>query len=421
MAGKDIVQMSQRELRRLHVIHKTIEGLLKQTEAAELLILSARQIRRLIKKVEEGGDAGIIHKARGKPSNRELPKKIKAKVIELYRQKYEGFGPLLAAEKLLERDSVTVNDETLRKWLIESGDWKKTRKGRKHRQWRPRKHHFGEMIQIDGSHHDWFEGRGPQCVLMGYIDDAAGKVFARFYDYEGTMPAFDSFKRYARKYGIPQKAYLDRHTTYKSPKKAAFTGYDEEPLSQFERAMKELGVEVSHAHSPQAKGRVERLFRTLQDRLVKEMRLRGIKTIEEANKFLAEYLPKYNKKFAVNPHEKTDLHRKIPKGLNLDSILCIKEERVLRNDFTISYKGKLYQITESIKAEKVTVQERINGKMLITYNGVSVEFKEIAERPEKQKKPRIVKKKTTICLPAEHPWRKFNINGWKKKKWAWAA
>ena len=421
MAGKDIVQMSQRELRRLHVIHKTIEGLLKQTEAAELLILSARQIRRLIKKVEEGGDAGIIHKARGKPSNRELPKKIKAKVIELYRQKYEGFGPLLAAEKLLERDSVTVNDETLRKWLIESGDWKKTRKGRKHRQWRPRKHHFGEMIQIDGSHHDWFEGRGPQCVLMGYIDDAAGKVFARFYDYEGTMPAFDSFKRYARKYGIPQKAYLDRHTTYKSPKKAAFTGYDEEPLSQFERAMKELGVEVSHAHSPQAKGRVERLFRTLQDRLVKEMRLRGIKTIEEANKFLAEYLPKYNKKFAVNPHEKTDLHRKIPKGLNLDSILCIKEERVLRNDFTISYKGKLYQITKSIKAEKVTVQERINGKMLITYNGVSVEFKEIAERPEKQKKPRIVKKKTTICLPAEHPWRKFNINGWKKKKWAWAA
>ena len=202
MAGKDIVQMSQRELRRLHVIHKTIEGLLKQTEAAELLILSARQIRRLIKKVEEGGDAGIIHKARGKPSNRELPKKIKAKVIELYRQKYEGFGPLLAAEKLLERDSVTVNDETLRKWLIESGDWKKTRKGRKHRQWRPRKHHFGEMIQIDGSHHDWFEGRGPQCVLMGYIDDAAGKVFARFYDYEGTMPAFDSFKRYARKYEI---------------------------------------------------------------------------------------------------------------------------------------------------------------------------------------------------------------------------
>jgi hypothetical protein len=277
------------------------------------------------------------------------------------------------------------------------------------------------MIQIDGSHHDWFEGRGPQCVLMGYIDDATGKAFAGFYDYEGTMPAFDSFKRYARKYGIPQKAYLDKHTTYKSPKKAAFPVYDEEPLSQFERAMKELGVEVIHANSPQAKGRIERLFRTFQDRLVKEMRLRAIKTVEEANKFLADYLPGHNRKFAVNPKDKTDLHRKIPKGLNLDNILCIKEERVLRNDSTIPYKGKLYQITESIKAQKVTVEERINGKMLITYNGASVKFKKITERPEKQKKPRIVKKKTTICLPAEHPWRKFDINGWKKKKWAWAA
>jgi transposase len=420
MAGKDIAQMSQRELRRLHIIHKAIEGLLKQTKAAELLSLSDRQIRRLIKKVAEEGDIGIIHKSRGRPSNRRLPKKIKGKVIEFYRQKYEGFGPLLASEKLLERDGITVNDETLRKWLIESGDWKKTRKGRKHRQWRSRKHHFGEMTQIDGSHHDWFEGRGPECVLMGYIDDATGKAFARFYDYEGTMPAFDSFKRYARKYGIPQKAYLDKHTTYKSPGKPSLKD-DTEPLSEFQRAMKELGVEVIHAHSPQAKGRVERLFRTFQDRLVKEMRLRGIKTVEEANKFLAEYLPGHNRKFAVKPQEKTDLHRKIPKGLNLDSILCIKEERVLRNDFTISYKGKLYQITESIKAEKVTVQERINGKMLITHNGASVEFKEITERPEKQKKPCIIKKKTTICLPAEHPWRKFNINGWKKKKWAWAA
>jgi len=421
MAGKDIVQMSVRELRRLHVIHKAIEGLLKQRKAAELLSLSNRQIRRLIKKVEEEGDAGIIHKSRGKPSNRKLPGKIRDSVIELYRQKYAGFGPLLASEKLLEQDDISVNDETLRKWLIESGDWKKTRKGRKHRQWRPRKHHFGEMIQIDGSHHDWFEGRGPECVLMGYIDDATGKAYARFYDYEGTMPAFDSFKRYARKYGIPQKAYLDKHTTYKSPKKAAYPLYDEQPLSQFERAMKELGVEVIHAHSPQAKGRIERLFRTFQDRVVKEMRLKGIKTVEEANKFLTEYLPEYNRKFTVRPKEKTDIHRKIPRGLNIDSILCLKEERVLRNDFTISYKGKLYQIKESIKAQKVTVQERINGRMLITYNGAAVEFKEIAERPERQKKPHIAKKKTINSPSSEHPWRKFNINGWKKKKWAWAA
>lgn len=421
MAGKDIVQMSQRELRRLHVIHKAIEGLLKQKEAAELLSLSDRQIRRLIKKAIEEGDAGIIHKSRGKASNRRLPKRIKDKAIGLYRQKYGGFGPLLASEKLLEQDSITVNDETLRKWLIESGDWKKTRKGRKHRQWRPRKHHFGEMIQIDGSHHDWFEGRGPECVLMGYIDDATGKAFARFYDYEGTMPAFDSFKKYARKYGIPIKVYLDKHTTYKSPKKTAFSGYDEEPLSQFERAMKELGVEVSHAHSPQAKGRVERLFRTFQDRLVKEMRLRGIKTIEEANKFLAEYLPKYNRKFAVRPKEKTDLHRKIPKGLNLDRILCIKTGRVLRNDFTVAHNRKLYQIQDKIKAEKVVIEERINGTMVISHNNTFLKFKEITERPEKQKKPRILKKKTFNKPPADHPWRKLKDKRWEKNGWLWAA
>ncbi len=422
MAGKDIIEMSQRELTRLHVIHKAIEGLLKQKEAAELLSLSNRQIRRLLKKAGEEGDVGIIHKSRGKPSNRRLPKKIKDKVIELYRQKYVGFGPLLASEKLLERDGITVNDETLRKWLIETGDWKKTRKGRKHRQWRPRKHHFGEMIQIDGSHHDWFEGRGPECVLMGYIDDATGKVYARFYGYEGTMPAMDSFKCYVKKYGIPIRAYLDRHTTYKSPKKAAFPGYDDEPLSQFERAMKELGVEVSHAHSPQAKGRIERLFRTFQDRVVKEMRLKGIKTIEEANKFLVSYLPLYNKKFAVKPKEKEDIHRDIPKGMNLDRILCIKTERTLRNDFTIAHSGKLYQIQDKIKAGKVIVEKRINGTMAITHNGTFLKFKEIMERPERQKAmPRLSGKKRQCKPPADHPWRKFKINRWKTNKWAQAA
>ena len=422
MAGKDIIEMSQRELTRLHVIHKVIEGLLKQKEAAALLSLSNRQIRRLIKKAGKEGDVGIIHKSRGKPSNRRLPKKIKDKVIELYRQKYVGFGPLLASEKLLERDGLTVNDETLRKWLIETGDWKKTRKDRKHRQWRPRKHHFGEMIQIDGSHHDWFEGRGPECVLMGYIDDATGKVYARFYGYEGTMPAMDSFKRYVKKYGIPIRAYLDRHTTYKSPKKAAFPGYDDEPLSQFERAMKELGVEVSHAHSPQAKGRIERLFRTFQDRVVKEMRLKGIKTIEEANKFLVSYLPLYNKKFAVKPKEKEDIHRDIPKGMNLDRILCIKTERTLRNDFTIAHSGKLYQIQDKIKAGKVIVEKRINGTMAITHNGTFLKFKEITERYERQKtKPRLSGKKRQCKPPADHPWRKFKINRWKTNKWAQAA
>ena len=422
MAGKDIIMLHQRELKRLHVIHKVLDEALKQVEAAEILSLSARQIRRIIKKVRVEGDVGIIHKSRGKPSNRILPKKIKDKAIKIYREKLKGFGPTLASEKLLELEGIEINEDTLRKWLITSGDWQKIRKSRKHRQWRERKHHLGEMIQIDGSHHDWFEGRGPECVLMGYIDDATGKVFARFYEYEGTMPAMDSFKRYVKKYGIPIRAYLDKHTTYKSPKKAAFPAYDEEPLSQFERAMKELGVEVSHAHSPQAKGRIERLFRTFQDRAVKEMRLKGIKTIEEANKFLVSYLPLYNKKFAVNPKEKTDLHRKIPKGLNLDRILCIKTERTLRNDFTVAHNRKLYQIQDKIKAEKVIVEERINGTMAIAHDDTFLKFKEITERPERQKtKPRLCRKKRQCKPPADHPWRKFKINGWKTNRLAWAA
>ena len=294
MAGKDIIMASHRELKRLHIVQKVIEGTVKQVEAAEVLWLSDRQIRRILKRVREEGTAGVVHRLRGKPSNRQMPKKIKSKVIAVYRTKYQGFGPTLASEKLLDAEKLSISDETLRKWLIESGDWKKGRKRKVHRQWRERKHHRGEMVQIDGSHHDWFEGRGPECVFMGYIDDATGRVFGRFYGYEGTIPAMDSFKRYIRKYGTPMSVYLDKHTTYKSTAKPSIEEElaGTEPLSEVGRAMKELGVEVIHAHSPQAKGRVERLFKTLQDRLVKEMRLVNIGTIEEANRFLGEFLVK---------------------------------------------------------------------------------------------------------------------------------
>jgi len=424
MAGKDIFEMSQRDLKRLHIVRKAIDREIKQTEAADILCLSARQFRRLIRRVRQEGDRGIIHKARGKASNRRIPIEVKGAAIELYRKKYEGFGPTLASEKLLELDGISVNDETLRNWLILSGDWKKTRKDRKHRHWRERKHHIGKMVQIDGSHHDWFEGRGPKCVLMGYIDDATGKVFGRFYGHEGTAPAMDSFKRYIRKYGIPVSIYLDKHNTYKSPAKQSLKD-DTEPLSEFQRAMEELGVRVIHAHSPQAKGRIERLFRTFQDRVIKEMRLRGIKTIQEANAFLPKYLPIYNRRFAVKPREKADLHRPVPNELNLDSILCLKTERVLRNDFTVSFNSKLYQIEDKIKATKVIVQERLNGTMLITHEGRSLRFSEITQMPQK---PKPVPIRRTHAHPkplSDHPWRQntfkrtYNKNNWLwDKKWA---
>lgn len=412
MAGQDIIMASQRELKRLHIIQKVLEGGITQRDASEVLILSDRQIRRLVKRVKIEGEKGLIHRSRGRPSNRRISQKIKEKVLKLYRTQYEGFGPTLAAEKLGERDSIAINDETLRVWLIESGDWKKSRKRRAYRQWRERKQYRGEMIQMDGSHHDWFEGRGPQCVFMGYIDDATGTVFGRFYPYEGTMPAMDSFRRYIKRYGLPMSIYLDKHTTYKSPSKPSFE--DEvngtKPLSEFERALKELGVQVIHANSPQAKGRIERCFGTLQDRLVKEMRLQGIQDTEEANRFLAYYLPIYNRRFPVKPLGKDNLHRKIPKGLNLDSIFCMKTERALRNDFTVAHNKKLYQIEEKIRASKVVVQDRLDGSVVITYKEIPLTFREITTRPVKEKKqPLPFVHRKTSTPPKHHAWRNLKF------------
>ena len=412
MAEEDIIMARPGELKRLYVIEKVREGMIKQVEAAEILSLSSRQIRRIVKRIRVEGKKGIVHKLRGRPSNRRIAGKIRDRVIELYRKEYADFGPTLASEKLLERDGIGVNDETLRLWLIETGDWKKTRKRRGHRQWRERKHHAGEMVQMDGSHHDWFEGRGPGCVLMGYMDDARGRVFGRFYDYEGTIPAMDSFKRYIRKYGIPLSVYLDKYKTYKSTAKPSLEDElnDREPLSDFERALKELGVEVKHANSPQAKGRIERLFGTLQDRLVKEMRLKGIGTIEEANAFLEEYLPIYNRRFSVRPKEKGDLHRPLGRGLDLDAILCKKTERTLRNDFTVAHNSKLYQVEQTIQASKVTVQDRMDGSVRIYDKDRALRFREITERPLREKKPLTLAKRIHPCTPPPgHPWRGFKF------------
>ena len=239
MAREDIIMASSEELKRLHVIRKVLERVIRQVNAGEILSLSVRQIGRIVKRVKAEGDGGIVHKCRGKPSNRRLGDKVKARAIKLYRERYKGFGPTLAAEKLLEGQRIKVSDETLRKWLMGSGDWKKARKKGVHRQWRERKEHYGEMVQMDGSHHDWLEGRGSGCVLMGYIDDATGRGHGRFYEYEGTLPAMDSFRRYIQRYGIPLKVYLDKHTTYKSNGQPTLEEElaGMEPLSEFERAL----------------------------------------------------------------------------------------------------------------------------------------------------------------------------------------
>ena len=409
MAERDMIVMSLEEVKRLKLIQSAIDRQISQKRVSGILSLSERQIRRLVKAVREEGDKGIINRSRGRPSNRRLSAAAKERVIVLYKEKYSDFGPTLAAEKILELDGIRLSDETLRNWLIEAGLWKKRRKRSAYRQWRPRRSCFGEMVQMDGSHHDWLEGRYPKLVLMGYIDDATNTIYAKFYDYEGTMPAMDSFRSYVKKYGLPMSVYLDRHTTYKSSKKP--TEWDEANdvkfLSQFERALKELGVEVIHALSPQAKGRVERLFGVLQDRLVKEMRLQGIKTKDEANVFLETYLSRYNKKFRVCPANETDVHIRLARNFNWDKYLCIKDQRTIRNDNTIAYNKKLYQLEEN-DSKKVDIEERIDGSLLIISKGRSLKYKEITERPKHMVSAE--KDMRTYNRPPrpskDHPWKR---------------
>jgi transposase len=421
MVGKDIIEMRIKELKRLKIIHEAIEKHITQKTAASIIGVTERHVRRIIKAVREEGDKGIIHKSRGKASNRRISEKIKDKVLKLYKKNYYDFGPTLASEKLLGVDNIKISAESLRKWLIEDGVWKRRRKRSGHKQWRQRKACFGEMVQIDGSHHDWLEGRGPELVLMGYIDDATNTTFGRFYDYEGTIPAMDSFHRYIRRYGIPQSVYLDRHTTYKSPRR--LTPEEElegipRVLSQFERALSELGVKVIHAYSPQAKGRVERIFGVLQDRLVKEMRLKGIKTKQEANDFLEEYLPVYNRQFSIPAANDTDIHMELPKYFNAHKALCIKTQRTVKNDHTIVVDSKLYQIEDKITSRKVIVEEKVDGSLHIMNNGASLKYREITERPRKIQNTYDRRVYNQPPIPSkDHPWRRWdNCNSKPKRR-----
>jgi transposase len=407
MATTDIIRMSVKETKRLPVIVSIISKQLRQIDGAKLLEISARQIRRLIKRVKQEGARGLVHRSRGRRSNREIARATKERVLRLCREVYTGFGPTLASEKLLERDGIRISPETLRLWLVEAKISYEQRKGRPHRRWRERKRCYGEMVQIDGSQHDWLEGRGPRIVLMGYIDDATGRAFGRFYGYEGTLPAFDSFKRYARRYGLPQSVYSDKHTTYRSTGKPTVDDElkNRRPRSQFERAMGDLGVRAIHANSPQAKGRIERLFRTFQDRLIKEMRLEKVESLDGANRFLGRYLPSYNRRFNVAAAGAGDVHRAVSEETDLEAILCIRKERVLRNDYTVMYGGRWYQIDEAIGGKKVTVEEGWGGKLRIRYQGRMLRYRSIL--PHKpQPIPKIRWPRSSAHpQPRNHPWR----------------
>jgi len=408
MAGKDIFKLSMKELNRIPVIHSVITRQITQQEAANILGLCRQQIARITAKVKKEGDIALIHKSRGRPSHRAVEPNSKNKILSLCDTTYKGFGPTFTAEKLFERDKLYVHHETLRLWFIEAKIDYNKRKALKHRSWRPRRDSFGHMVQLDGSHHRWLEGRGPECVLMGYIDDATGNCFGLFYEYEGRMPAMDSFRKYIEKYGIPQSVYIDKHSTYKSTKKPTLEDElnNQKNLTQFARALTELGITIIYADSPQAKGRVERSFKTHQDRFIKEMRLENVSTIEEANKFARSYyFPKHNRKFAVMAKDKANLHTPIPKGLNLDRIFCIKNKACLRKDFTIQYNNRFYQILDTPRTDKVQVEERLNGKVHIYHKDKELKYKLIDKRPQEPKVP--YKPRKRWIPPMDHPYKQL--------------
>ena len=308
------LRMSVKERRRLELFGKVKRKEMKLRKAAELLGLGYRQAKRSYARYLESGDGGLVHRLRGRPSNRRGDERRRDAILARYRERYVDFGPTLAAEYLA-KDGLEVSVATLRRWLVTEKLWQPGRRGSAHRSWRPRRSMFGELVQMDGSHHDWFEGRRAWAVLMVMIDDATNRIEAQFFESESTESAMTVVRHYVNKRGLPRALYVDRDSIFRVNRAAN----REESLagtpaqSQFGRAMRDLDVELICAHSPQAKGRVERCHGTLQDRLVKALRLQGIATLESANRFLErEFVPEHNARFAVRPAERGDAHRRSP-------------------------------------------------------------------------------------------------------------
>ena len=415
---EDMIMVRAEELKRFQIIGKVFDKSINQQEAAELLGISDRQVRRIVKRVRREGERGVGHCSRGRRGRHRIADAVRTVILDLYRERYSDFGPLLASEKLFELDKIKIHDETLRLWLIAEGLWRPNQRSKlKSRSWRPRKERFGQMEQMDGSHHAWLEDRGPKLVLMGFIDDASGKFSGKFFDYEGTKPAMGSLKVYIKQYGLPQQIYLDKHSTYRvnerKDRRANWHFRDQEEETQFGRACRQLGIELIFANSPQAKGRIERVFRTLQNRLVKEMRLRGIKTCEEANIFLEEYLPKFNARFAVQPLYPEDLHRRVHPSIKLDEILSVQTEHVLRNDRTLIHERKFYQVLVKTRAKRVVVFEYLNGTMAVKYDGNRLSYKPI-EGPLPRLEPKVIRKVKQCWhrgAPKHSSWRIFKLPG----------
>ncbi len=377
-----IYNMTLKDLDRYNTVSLVLSKRMTQLKAAELLGVSDRHFRRLIKKYKEGGASALISKRTGSPSNNRFPEEKKEKALKLLSSKYKGFGPTLASEKLLENEDIKVSKETVRKWMIAYNLWKgKKRRSPKIHQSRLRRSSYGELIQVDGSPHDWFEGRRPKCCLMGFIDDATSAVMhLQFVESESTEAYFRSIKEYLEKHGRPQALYTDRLSVFRINRSESTS--KNAGLTQVGRALKELDIDLICANSPQAKGRIERLFNTLQDRLTKEMTLQGILSLEEANVFLPDYIKIHNAKFSVTPFSPEDLHRELLEVHNLEEILCYKSTRKLSKNLEISYEGRILQIetnrpSYSMRGAQVDVIESLDGDIKLFYGNQRLSFKEL--------------------------------------------
>jgi len=410
--------MSEEEVRRAGVLKRVKAGELTQIEAAEVLGVSYRQVKRIYRRYREEGAKGLVHRSAGKPSNRARPAKERQRIIGLVRKHYSGgpgerFGPTLAAEHLAEDHGISVDAETLRRWMLAAGLWTRERKRKPYRQRRVRRAHFGELVQMDGSFENWLEDRGPRGCLIHMVDDATSTSLATFAEEETTWGVADTLRAWVKQYGVPRALYVDWKSVYQSVPTARQKQAGVVPISQFGRMCEKLGIELIGANSPQAKGRVERGHGTHQDRLIKKMRLKKIAGYEAANQFLANgYLAQHNAKYAVAAREEADYHVRVPPRLDLEQVFCLEEERVVSADWVVQYGPRWLQIGgegQKVRVEpaaKVKVREHRNGSLSLWWQRTKLRWHAIAERPRKaapSPKRHIVVRRPPA---AEHPWRK---------------
>jgi Helix-turn-helix domain len=407
---KEILEMSKKEIDRYKILQKLLEKQITQTKAAELLDLkSDRQVRNLLQSYRKLGISGLVSQQRGKQSNRAFDTKFKKRVMVLIRERYSDFGPTFAKEKLLEYHNITISDETLRQWMIEEHLWISRRKKPSIHPLRARRDYFGELIQIDGSHHYWFEDRADKCVLIVFIDDATSKITSLFFcKTECLQSYFKALEMHLIAYGRPLGLYSDRH--------AIFGGGDKIHHAQFKRAIKELEIEGLLARTPQAKGRVERANKTLQDRLVKEMRLRNICNIEDANRYLPEFIRDFNKKFSKEPKGKFDAHRSL-EGYDFDRILTRCEERTLSKDLVFSFNNRIYKIMQPemnyrLRGKKITVRLRSDGVIKVYFKCKELKYEALDECLEEKlilnSKEKLAWVPNSRTHPSNnHPWKKY--------------